>query len=247
MPRCKFFNRSGIRMLTLVCILLFFSFGKMLAQSAIGIPGYVRIPTANFNPDGSLVFGVGFLPQKHLAYSKYQYDALAYYSSLTFLPFLEVDFRLTRMINRPEYSHYTVDRMPSIRLRLIKQKKWYPSVAIGVHDFLSSSETGAARHFSASYLVSTKSFFIHRKTIKIEGTIGYGTDWLNSKDHEFVGIFGGLSLSWERVKWTNVMIDYDGRTMNTGVRLLFFKHLKLTVGLQGLDSFTGALSYQISL
>jgi Exopolysaccharide biosynthesis protein YbjH len=247
MLECRLIIRTGIRFLILVCVLFVFCFEKIRAQSVNGIPGYVRIPTANFNPDGSLVFGVGFLPKEYLDYTKNKNDALAYYASLTFLPFLELDFRLTRILDLPDNSHHTVDRMPSIRLRLIKQKKWYPSVAVGVHDFLSSLDTGVARHFSASYLVCTRSFYLNRKTIKLDGTIGFGTDWLNSKDHEFVGLFGGLSVNWERVKWANVMIDYDGRTMNAGVNFVFFKHLKLMAGLQGLDQFTGTIAYQINL
>ena len=231
----------------LILILIAFAATKSGAQSVTGVPGYVRIPTAQFNEDGSLLFGLSFLPKEHLTYTKNKNNALAYYASLTFLPFLEVDFRLTRIMDLPDNAHHTVDRMPSIRVRLIEEKKWYPSVVIGVHDFLSSLNTGVARHFSASYLVCTKSFNLTKISLKLESTIGYGTDWLNSKDHEFAGIFCGILVNWEKIKWANIMFDYDSETINTGIRFVFFRHLKLLIGLQGGDALTGTIAYQINL
>lgn len=225
----------------LILILIAFAATNSGAQSVTGVPGYVRIPTAHFNEDGSLLFGLSFLPKEHLAYTKNKNNALAYYASLTFLPFLEIDFRLTRIMDLPDDARHTVDRMPSVRVRLVEEKKWYPSVAIGVHDF------GSAINFSASYLVCTKSFYLKKIALNFEGTIGYGTDWLNSKDHEFVGIFGGVSINWERIKWADIMFDYDSKTVNTGIRFVFFRHLKLLIGLQGGDALTGTISYQINL
>lgn len=226
---------------------IIFAIQDSMAQSVMGVPGYVRIPTADFNDDGTLYFGVSFLPSDYLTYTKNKYDAMAFYGSLTFLPFLEVDFRATRILNLPDNHNHTVDRMPSIRFRLIKEKKWYPSVVIGVHDFLSSINTGAARRFSASYLVCTKSFNLKKISLNLESTIGYGTDWLNSTDHEFVGFFGGISVNWERIKWINIMIEYDSKRVNIGSSFVFFNHLKLLVGLQGGDALTGTISYRISL
>jgi len=232
--------------LCVIAILLIIA-TKSLAQSVTGIPGYVRIPTAYFNDDRTLYFGASFLPSNYLSYSNHKYDAIAIYTSLTFISFLEVDFRVTRMLNFPESRNYTVDRMPSIRLRIVKEKKWYPSIVIGVHDFLSSINTGAARRFGASYLVCTKSFQIKQLSLNIENTIGYGTDWLNSNDHEYVGFFGGISVNWERIKWINMMVEYDSQRINIGSSILFFKHLKLLVGLEGMDTLTGTISYRVSL
>ena len=56
-------------------VLLFSVSGR--SQSVSGVPGYVRIPVATFNPDGTMFFGTSFLPQKHLAYTQFNYDSIA--------------------------------------------------------------------------------------------------------------------------------------------------------------------------
>ena len=216
-------------------------------QSTSGIPGYMRIPTATFNKDGTLYFGSSFLPKQHLEYTNYNYNAATAFASITFLPFVELDFRFTRQLNLPSYSDHVSDRMPSVRIRLFKEKKWIPSVVFGVHDFITSLESGSARHFESSYLVISKGFHIKPAELNLEGTLGYGTSWLVSENHELVGFFGGFSLNWQRVKWVNLMADYDGKVFSTGLEAICFKHLFIKAGVVNFDSFTGCISYHIYL
>jgi hypothetical protein len=219
----------------------------LCCQSTSGIPGYVRIPTATFNRDGTFFIGTGFLPKNYLEYSKYQYDAGTAFASITFLPFVEVDFRFTRQLNYPNYKSHVSDRMPSIRIRLFNEKKWIPSVVIGVQDFLTSIESGDARHFQSSYLVVTKGVQIKPLELKIEATIGYGANWLISKNYELLGLWGGFCLNWNKIKWINLMADYDGTVISTGIEAICFQHLYIKAGVVGFNSFTGCISYHIYL
>ncbi|HNY03112.1 MAG TPA: YjbH domain-containing protein, partial [Bacteroidales bacterium] len=116
------------------------------SQSVSGVPGYIRVPCATFHDDGSLTAGVSFLPKQHLPYSNYRSDALAVFASLTFLKFLEVDLRVTRQLDVPHGASHVVDRVPSVRFRLLQEKKYIPAVAAGFHDILTSFEDGSARH-----------------------------------------------------------------------------------------------------
>jgi exopolysaccharide biosynthesis protein YbjH len=218
-------------MVIIVCTVTF-------AQSVIGVTGYVRIPTAQFNDDKSIVFGTSFLPKKYLDYTKREYDAIAVYTTLTFLPFLEVNFRLSSYLG---YHEYTIDRMPSIRLQLLKERKWYPSVVIGIHDF------GDAMNFSSSYIVCTRTFNIENTGLQLQGTIGYGTKKLLEENNEFIGLFGGASVMWDRLKFIQLMCDYDGITINPGIRTTILKRLNVLVGLQGGVVFTGTVSYGLFL
>jgi hypothetical protein len=217
------------------------------AQSVSGVPGYVRIPTATFNEDGTLLFGSSFLPQKHLPYSEFQYDALAVYASLTFLSFVEVDLRVTRKLNIPAGSNHVVDRVPTIRFRVLKEKKWIPAVVLGFHDVLTSLESGVARHFGASYIVVTKNFHLRKLHLDLETTAGYGTGNFIWKNNEFIGPFGGFSLNIDNLKWMKLLADYDGVTFNTGIRFICFNHIYITAGTMNFDSFTGTLSYMFRL
>ncbi len=218
------------------------------AQSTSGIPGYIRIPSASLNPDGTFYIGTSFLPRKYLAYTNYKYHAATAFVSMTFLPFLEVDFRFTRQLGLPDYSSHVSDRMPSVRARLLKERKWWPSVTIGVHDFITSLESGSARHFESSYLVVTKGMDIGNTGLYAEGTVGYGTNWLVSRNYELLGLWGGISLSWQRTPWRlSLMADHDGNVVSVGAEVLLFRHLCMKTALVNGDSFTGCLSYRIYL
>lgn len=237
-----------MRFLTVALFVAFSLVPEILpAQSTSGIPGYIRIPSASLNPDGTFYIGTSFLPRKYLAYTNYKYDAATAFVSVTFLPFLEVDFRFTRQLGLPDYSNHVSDRMPSVRARVVKERKWWPSVTIGVHDFITSLEGGRARHFESSYLVMTKGFFIGKTGLYAEGTIGYGTNWLLSRNYELLGLWGGISMYWQRIPWLVLMADHDGKVISAGAEALLFRHLGIKAGLVNGDSFTGCLSYRIFL
>ncbi len=230
------------------CIVIFLSFpAPGVAQSVSGVPGYISIPVATFNPDGSMFFGTSFLPQEHLSYTGYRYDALAVYASLTFLSFVEVDLRVTRQIGIPSGSSHVVDRVPTIRFRILKEKKWVPAVAVGFHDVLTSLESGEAHHFGATYLVVTKNFHLKKLHLNIGATAGWGAEKFIWESNDFTGPFGGFSLGSDKLPWMSLLCDYDGRCVNAGMRVTCFKHLYLTAATMNFDSFTGTVSYQFKL
>jgi hypothetical protein len=227
---------------------VFFAFSiTVSSQSVSGVPGYVRIPIASFYEDGSFLFGSSFMPHQHLSYTNNNYDALAVFVNLTFLSFVEVDLRVTRQLNLPSGYSHVVDRVPTIRFRILKEQKWIPAVTLGFHDVLTSIESGSARHFGASYLVATKNFHLKKLHLEIGATTGYGAGSFIWKNDEFIGLFGGLSLTCDQAKWINLLFDYDGATFNTGLRLVCFSHLYITAATLNFDSFTGTLCYRFKL
>jgi hypothetical protein len=232
-------------LLTGIGIFLTCFFGQ--AQSVTGIPGYIRIPTATLMQDGTLYAGTSFLPRNYLEYTNYRYDAATAFVSLTFLPFVELDFRFTRQLGLPSYESHVSDRMPSVRVRMIREKRWWPSVVLGVQDFLTSIESGDARHFQSSYLVISKGFRFYQKQWYLEGTLGYGTNWLIARNYELTGVWGGMSLTWNKVRWLTLMADYDGKVPSVGLEALLFRHLMIKAGVSGFNAFTGCVSYRIFL
>jgi hypothetical protein len=231
----------------LIVLFSFTFFPSARCQSVSGIPGYVRIPVATFNEEGSLVFGSSFMPQQHLPYTNYTRDALAVFVNLTFLSFVEVDLRVTRQLDVPSGYTHVVDRVPTLRFRVLKEQKWIPAVAVGFHDILTSLESGSARHFGASYLVVTKNFHLKKLHLEIGTTAGWGAGSFIWKNDEFIGPFGGFSLNLDHAEWVNLLFDYDGVTFNTGLRFICFKHLFITAATMNFDSFTGTISYRLNL
>jgi hypothetical protein len=226
------------------CVIISYPAG---AQSVTGVLGYVRIPVATFHKDGSLLFGTSYLPQKYLPYSDYRYDAVAVYASLTFLSFIEVDLRVTRLLGMPSGSSHVADRVPTVRFNVLKEKKWIPAVTLGFHDVLTSLESGEAHHFGASYLVVTKNFSLPKLHLDIGTTAGWGAGEFVWENSEFIGLFGGISLGSDILPWMNLLVDYDGCSVNTGIRLAFFKRLTITAAAMNFDAFTGTLSYRLNL
>ena len=229
-----------------MCFLVFGP-GWLVGQSLSGVPGYVRVPKATFFEDGTLFFGSGFLPQQYLPYTQNNYDALAVYGSVTFLSFVEIDLRVTRILGLPEGSNHVVDRVPTIRFRILKEKKWIPAVTIGLHDVVTSLESGVARHFGASYLVLTKNFHIPAWYFNIETTAGFGLSSFIWKNNELMGFFGAVAFSHDKAPWLSLMFDYDGVIPNAGLRVVFFKHLNLTAGFLNFSALTGSVSYQFRI
>jgi len=235
-------------LLPVACCLLSVSLSiSSPAQTVSGVPGYIRVPVATFNNDGTLLFGASFLPKQHLPYSGNAYNALAAYASLTFLSFVEVDLRITRQLDMPPGSNHVADRVPTIRFRILKEKKWAPAVAVGFHDVITSIETGEARHFGATYLVATKNFHVKKLWLDIGATAGWGAGRLLWNNDEFVGPFGGVSFNIDKLPWMLLLAEYDGATFNAGLRFVCFRRLYFTAATLNFDSFTGTISYQFRL
>ncbi len=230
-----------------LCFILLLLAAPSHPQSISGVPGYVTIPVATFNNDGTLAFGTSFLPKQHLPYSNYASDGLAVHASLTFLSFVEVDLRVTRKLNTPSHATHVVDRVPTIRFRIVKEKKWVPAVAVGFHDVLTSLESGGARHFGATYIVATKNFHLAKLRLNISTTAGWGASNFIWENNELIGMFGGFSLGTERLPWMSLLFDYNGATANAALRFACFKHLYITAGTMNFDAFTGTVSYRFNL
>ena len=227
-----------------VCVALILLFGfssqNVIAQSLTGTTGLVTIPTAEMPEDGEISFGFSIINKEHSAYSYAhggQHHEVANFITLGYLPFLEITPRLTRLLHFPQ-PQAIGDRMVSIRLRVLKESAIFPSVVCGVHD-----PFGASINFSASYLVASKSFSASNCRMGIH--LGYGGDWLKAREakgHQFLGLFGGVSLSPS--PFITLMLEHDAEKLNGGVRLSIFDRLELTGAFLGFDAFSGGISYK---
>jgi hypothetical protein len=238
------------RMKQVLFILILISIKISLhAQSLSGTSGLLRIPTAFIQKDKTLIIGTSYLNKNLLTYSNYQYDAIAGFASITFLPFLEIGIRYTRKIDMPKIEYETrefADRMPSFKLRLLKEKKNRPALAIGSTDFITSIGEGSGPHYFASYYaVMTKNIFL--KNLEIGLTLGHAFKLDNPRYYDMLGVFGGVRIGIPKHPWITAMIDYDSRYWNAGIRFLFFNHLQLMPVIRNGKIFEGNLSYRIYL
>ena len=193
------------------------------AQTLIGTTGWLVIPTADMQKDGTFFLGGSYLDGNYIkTYGVGDYNGITYYLNVTFLPFLEVNFGNTHLFNLTEGSS-TVDRRFSARLRVIRERKFIPAIVIGAHDAFSSisKEANSNQYFSSLYIVATKHIPVKRSEFGI--TLGYGFDVF--RNNQFLGLFGGISFSPSFLRQLTLIAEYDGQGFNLGGNILFFKHL----------------------
>jgi len=211
------------------------------AQSLSGTSGLITIPTAEMPPDGTVRVGAGYIPEK---YSTYQDSRpyLPYYASVVFLPFLEVGFRFSRATDDGQKA--LGDRMLFGRLQFIKEGRRRPALAVGVHDFLRSSEVSTS-NFNALYIVASKNIERFGVIPPTSWHLGYGTDVLDARAHQFVGVFGGATI--KPASFVEVMFEYDGAIFTMGPRLSVLRYLHLVAAIQNFDTFVGGGALQVKL
>jgi hypothetical protein len=207
--------------------------------------GLLSIPSAELNADKTIFVGSNYLNKKYLAYTNEEYAAFDIYTTITYLPFLELGARVTRKLNLPEstVSTHNVDRMFSFRLRIFQQNEYIPSFAVGANNPVSTEE--AANHFNCLYLVTTKTIPTSSFIENISLTLGYGADVIKAADHEFVGVFGGISF--KVLNSVNLVSEYDAKHFNGGVKISLFDHIQFLMCWKSYKYFNGGFGAKFGI
>lgn len=211
------------------------------AQEVTAHSSLILAPTAEMPGDGVVRLSGGFINGEHSTLRGTN-DVTPYGASIGFLPFLELGFRFNRRLDSERQA--LGDRLLLVRVQALSETEMRPAVAIGAHDFLRS--TGEeTRKFNALYIVATKHFDPALPTGRIGLTLGYGSDIIDARAHQYKGVFGGVSAQPHEI--LEVMIEHDAATMNVGLRARLFSYVRLMVGLQALDTFVGGAAVQFRL
>lgn len=228
-----------------IIIVCLATFSGLQSQSLLGTTGWLNIPTAEMQEDGTFYFGSSFIDKKVIEdYGSGEHNVLTYYFDLTFLPFLEISFGNTRLLDYSSDS-YTVDRRFSFRVRPLRERKYVPAIVIGAHDIYTSIAKKAEtnQYFSSVYIVATK--HIPVKSSEFGLTLGYGFNVF--RVNQYVGLFGGVSFSPGFYRPLNFIAEYDGKSFNLGGNILLFKHLFVYAMLSDFRYFSGGLAYRVYL
>ena len=235
---------KAILVLTVVLALLFRPQNSS-AQSLTGTSGLITIPTAEILRDGEVSFGANFMNKEYFTYGHNEYHGLANFATVGYLPFLEISFRLTRRLDYPE-PQAIGDRMLSVRLRPLKESRFFPAFVLGAHDFVRVTGTAIpTNNFNALYLSASKGFGLRPVIDRIDFHLGYGTDWIEALDHQFVGPFGGISISPRR--FITLMLEHDAEKLNCGLRISILDHIDFLAALIDLKVISGGTSFRFRL
>jgi hypothetical protein len=229
-------------MLWAVAALAVCTSGTVSAQPLTGTSSVITVPVAYVPPDGTVTLGGGFVHRRYADYTIGPHHNALYFGSIVFLPFLEVSYRFSRpLVNLP---FALGDRSANVRAQLLSERGHRPAILVGAHDFLRTSE-GQTNYSTALYLVVSKAFQPAPKMPSVSLHAGYGTDWISAKNRNFVGLFGGLTVS--PMHGFELLLEYDGDIFSAGQRIRLFDHIEILTALQNFDVFAGGAAFSFSL
>lgn len=245
----------NIRMNGSVKVILFFLFGGMVVSnlaaqtfnSVLGYSGAILTPTAYILKDGQLTGHVARIPKLYAEnYSKLDYERTVLVSSLGFMPFMEASFGFVR----PDNMQGGVgDRTVALRFKLLNEGRYVPAVSAGFHDFFAFEplhlEPVSAQHFTAMYIVGSKTVRFVAPESFLVFTLGYGPDWLPADDKHLHGLFG--SLQYAPIRQVMLLLEHDAMNVNAGIRFDIFSHVTYTMSFWQVRYVMHHLSFSINL
>lgn len=229
-----------MKKILVIVIIYFCAVCVASAQPAAGTSGLLNAPAASMPADGTFSTGVNYLPDIVTPQPKFNYNTFNYYAGMTFLPFLELSIRMTLLKRPDEDSYFNQDRSLAVRLRLLKESKWMPSVVIGGNDLYSTTLTGK-KYFKSLFIVGTKSFKAGRNVAGV--SLGYAPG--EFIDSSISGVFGGISFSPAFMRSLSLIAEYDTKYFNAGASILLFRHIFLYGFAGGLKHFSGGMALRL--
>ena len=137
--------------------------------------------------------------------------------------------------------------MIALRGLPLKESRYFPAVVVGFQGFYTTAKGKGASYFNSTYIVLTKNFHFKKVFRNLGLTAGYGSDIIPANTYQYIGFFGGVKITPQHLDFLELMMDYDADKWNAGIRVTILKHLILLAGYEGLDAFSGGLSYRFTL
>ena len=211
-----------------------------IAQPTAGTSGLLNTPAAGMPDDGTFTAGANYLPDILTPQPDFNYNTYNYYVGMAFLPFLELSLRMTLLKEPEEEKFNNQDRSLAMRVRLLKEKKYLPSIVIGGNDIFTTSQS-ANQYFKSFYIAGSKTFNLGGSLARV--SLGCLSDFAND-DVDF-GPFGGLSFSPAFLKSLSLMAEYDSQYINAGASILLFRHIYLYGFAADLRQFAGGVAIRL--
>ena len=243
-----------------IFLLLFMYMSAMpiSAQEFSGITGLLNTPTAETDSAGTFRGGMLFL-NKHMTpanmlFEGEKYNTGIYFIGLTAWPWIELSaaFSLKKMHKNYDVEksvgYYNQDRRMNLKLRPLKEGRWWPAVALGIEDLEHTFEKwvhhGGETHFHNYYGVASK--HLELKGNELAAHLGYRY-YVSDRNANRRGVFGGLAFRPRFYRNLRVMAEWDGDCVNVGADVLLWRHLFIQAGLTNGKFFMGGVAYHYTI
>ena len=251
-------------------VMIFLTFQTTAAaQQYTGTTGLIHTPSAEMNKEGTARIGVHFLA-KEFSPQPFSYNTGTYYLSITPFSWVEIAYTCTLQKGsrkdvdgnwEKKTGYYYQDRYFSLKLRPLKEGKYWPAIAIGTNDPYgtngknnkadipanegkSNNDDGKSQYFCNYYIAATKHFPINNHQIGIHAAY---RKWKRDYNRKWNGLVGGITYQPCFAKNLRVIAEYTGGDINVGADCLLWKHLLLQTSLQDGKYFSGGVCFQMNL
>ena len=234
------------------------------AQQYTSMSGLIHVPSADMDEAGEARIGVHFLNKEFTpdeafnCLGKGKYHTTDHYLSITPFSWIELGYTCTLMkglknSNKDDIGFYHKDRYFSVKVRPLKEGKWWPSIAIGSNDpwttFDKKDEEGRTEKyrnqiFCNYYIAATKHLALRNHVIGVH--VAY-RKWKRDYNNKWNGIVGGITYNPSFARNLRAIAEYTGNEINIGADYLLWKHFLLQASLQDGKYFSGGVCFQINL
>lgn len=205
------------------------------AQMSTGVSGLLHTPTAFTEKAGAFNIGGAFInrhmlrPPRFLCEGK-PYDTGRFFAGLSPFDWLEISYSFILMKearNGEPASYKYKDQMFSGKLRLLREGKWWPAIAVGGNDLYTSVDNGN-HYFANYYAAASKHFDIGSEQIAV--SLAY-RHWFADYNQPWEGLVGGIEYSPSFCRELSAMAEWTGSDINVGLNYLLLKRVQFQFSL----------------
>ncbi|MDH6312912.1 hypothetical protein M2137_001697 [Parabacteroides sp. PFB2-10] len=226
------------------------SLHSLTAQQYTGMTGLIHTPSAEMNEAGTARMGAHFLNEA-FSPAVLDYPTGCYYLNITPFSWIELAYTCTLMKGEAAagyeqkvgYTHQ--DRYFSMKLRPLKEGKWWPAIALGTNDpYGTTGATRGSLFFSNFYVAASK--HLHWKGHELAAHVSW-REFRRSYNAKWEGLTGGITYRPAFASNLRLIVEYSGDDVNLGVDVLLWKHFLLQISLQQGKHLSGGVCYQLNL
>jgi hypothetical protein len=249
-------NNRWQMVMVLSFIICHLSFCHAVAQQYTGMAGLIHVPSADMDSAGVARIGLHYVDKEMIPdgmkLDKEKFNSLTNYLSITPFRWIEVGYGYTLWKlhkNHDKNLHtgfYAKDRYLSLRLQLLYEGSYWPSVVVGGTDVWGSGDDGlsGSNYYRNFYVAATKHL-----------EVGYGTlgthlayrKWKRDYNHKWNGVVGGLTFQPSFYPPLRFIGEWDGTEVNVGADCTIYKYFLLQASLQRFRHFSGGLCFRLNL
>ncbi len=225
-------------------LILILTTSRIHAQYALGATGQMMIPTAEMQETGTFMGSANFLPEE-VTPNKFNYPTMNYSVDMSLFSFVELTYRMTLLKMRTyngRVGYHNQDRSNTIRIRPLKESRYFPAVVIGADDLFTEKAT---QYWGDYYGVLTKTFGFC-KGHQLAVTAGWYFHQGNQPAFK-KGPFGGIRYTPTFCRELKLMAEYDTNGWNLGGAIRFWKRLSVHVFTREFTCVSAGLRYECTL